>query len=234
MKKKFICICAILSILLFTIIGIILWQSNDPDTNSTEVNLLFNDFISITMAKDDGDSLIASLDNATLHDGDFDVYSAPVIAKLQFVKKHCYTEGLYFKDLFSYENKFYDMPENFYKIICNYFSGQNLLKNALPNVKTVKVKAEATNGRYMTLTNDHINDIKNILSSAKTSNMYSSGKLPYQKFPQYTIKLYGQGNDSLDLYLIDEHTIYVKDSLSGNIVNIDSDELWKFIGSLIK
>ena len=56
MKRKFICICAILSILLFTIIGIILWQSNDPDTNSTEVNLLFNDFISITMSKDDGDS----------------------------------------------------------------------------------------------------------------------------------------------------------------------------------
>lgn len=60
------------------------------------------------------------------------------------------------------------------------------------------------------------------------------GNFLIKKFPQYTIKLYGQGNDSLDLYLIDEHTIYVKDALSGNIVKIDSDELWKFIGSIIK
>ena len=234
MKKKFRYICGFLSILLFTIIGIIAWQSNDPDTNSIEVNLLFNDFISITMAKDDGDALISSLETANVHDGDFDVYSAPVLAKLQFVKKHCYTEGLYFKNLFSYENKFYDVPENFYSIICNYFSGENLLKNAIPNVETIKLKTEAANGRYMTLTKDHVTELKTILSSAKTSNMYSSEKLTYQKFPQYTIKLYGESSDNLDLYIIDEHTIYVKDALSGNIISLDSTDLWSFMSSLVR
>lgn len=211
-----------------------MWQSNDPDKDSIEVNLLFNDFISIPMAKDDKDALIASLESANTHDGDFNVYSASVMAKLQFVKKHYYTEGLYFKNLFSYENKFYDVPENFYSLICNYFSGENLLKNALPNVEKVKIKTEAKNGRYMTLSKDNVNELKTILSSTKASNMYSSEKLPYQKFPQYTIKLYGESSGSLDLYIIDEHTIYVKDALSGNIISLDSTDLWGFMGSLVR
>lgn len=234
MRKKFISICVILSMLLFTIIGVILYQSNAPDTNSVQINLIFNSFTSVTMSKEDGKNLIDSLENASAHNVDFDMYSTPPIATFQFVKKHCYTNGLYFKDLFSYENKFYDVPKEFYDMICNYLNGENLLKNAISNVKTVKIKNEDINGRYMTLSNDHVNDIKNILSSSQASDTNSSDSPYDEKNSKYIIKLYGESSDSLDLYVVNDHTVYVKDALSGNRVTLNSDDLLKLVNSLFK
>ncbi len=233
MKKKFIYICTILSLILLTIISIILWQFSDPDRNKVGVNLIYNSFISTSLTDDDATKLTSLLDNGSVHNDFFNPYDNSLITGIQFVKKHNYKDTLYFKDIISYENKFYDVPKECYSIISKYLNGEFFIKEAINKGEIIKVSANDLAQRSLTLNPYHINELREIVGSLSLSAASSSTAIPAENLPKYTIDVYDKSGAKVSLYVIDQTTIYVKDALENNTVRVNSSELWDFLNKII-